>query len=258
MMDIITGRAPPPARAESYLSKGFDQILVVQLGHRLLDVGHRRAVLLFELPAACEALVGLCEPVVVVDHLMPDLHVVEAGVRQLAPGVDLPHHDAVSPDPCKSVAVFAVLSHLEGWCDLRGRRDKTSRFAAAVSVLSRARLQREKVMVVRLRHGCYGCWGVGFVDADHGVAVGAPEEDLVTKCTREPAQPIRRNFNPTTHALRGFRVVEGVCIGVPAKRRQKRFAHSAAGRKEKKGKERLTWGPPGSAGGGGSPKPRKE
>ena len=54
------------------------------------------------------------------------------------------------------------------------------------------------------------------------------------------------NFNPTAHTPRGFRVVEGVCIGVPAKRRQKRFAHSAAGRKERKGKEGLTWGPPGS------------
>ena len=44
------------------------------------------------------------------------------------------------------------------------------------------------------------------------------------------------NFNPTTHTPRGLEGGEGVCIGVPAKRRQKRFAHSAAGRKEKKGR----------------------
>ena len=33
------------------------------------------------------------------------------------------------------------------------------------------------------------------------------------------------NFNPTTHTPRGVEGGEGVCIGVPAKRRQKRFAH---------------------------------
>ena len=46
MMDIITGRAPPPARAESHLSKGSRELARhVETNRRRLDFGTRRPVL---------------------------------------------------------------------------------------------------------------------------------------------------------------------------------------------------------------------